>query len=227
MIGTNIKANYMEAIKDIRAIMLGPCPVNIVGVLACEQVPTLLRRWVLSRGDEIYSDIRTDFQAILAGLDKIIEVFPDEPWLRIMRGRALMAVGWQGRAIDDFHRAMNAVRDSADLYLFVAEAYFGLAGSTLGDAAGYYGFAAYNATKSIQLHTVHQNSPRPYMIRAQSDAHILKISGYHRKTEMFYKKYRDIEADLRASRDVSDEAGKAVVARIAENVKALLGVEEE
>jgi len=220
MIKTDIKERYIEAIKDIRSTLLGPLHVNLVAFLANEGVPTYLRRWALP-GSNFMTDIRSDFQRILTGLDKAIEVHPADPWLRVMRGRALTALGYFMAAIQDLDAALGA--DSAERCLFLAEAYFEQAKGTFNDPLAYYTSAALYATKSIRFHTKEHNSPRPYLVRAQCDAHILKLCGYHHKTALFHDKYRDIEADLRAARDVS---GEAEITRIAKNIRSLLGVEE-
>lgn len=211
MIKTDTKTRYIEAIKDLRSILLGPC-------LASEGIPTYLRRWALS--GSFIVDVQQDFQCILTGLDKTIEAYPQEPWLRVMRGRALIALGWHMAAIQDLSAAMAA--DSAERCLFLAEAYFGQAKETLNDSLSCYTVAAIWATKSIQFE---RNSPRPYLLRAQCDAHIMKLCAYHPKTLPFTKKYRDIEEDLRAAQKLSDETGQAEVTRIAKNIGALLGVE--
>lgn len=218
MIKTDTKTRYIEAIKDLRSILLGPCPVNTVALLASEGVPTYLRRWALSGSFII--DIHSDFQCILQGLDKVIEAHPQEPWIRVMRGRALIAIGWYMAAIQDLSAAMAA--DSAERCLFLAEAYFGQAKETLNDSLFCYTVAAIWATKSIQFE---RDNSRPYLLRAQCDAHIVKLCGYHPKTLPFAKKYREIKEDLRSAQKLSDEAGQAEVARIAKNIGALLGIE--
>lgn len=192
--------------------------MNTVALLASEGIPTYLRRWALSGSFII--DIHSDFQCILQGLDKVIEAHPQEPWLRVMRGRALIAIGWHMAAIQDLSAAMAA--DSAERCLFLAEAYFAQARETFDDPLSSYTVAAIWATKSIQFE---RKDPRPYLLRAQCDAHIMKLCGYHPKTLPFAKKYRDIEEDLRMARKLSDEAGQAEVTRIAKNIGALLGVE--
>ena len=123
-------------------------------------------------------------------------------------------------AIQDLSAAMAA--DSAERCLFLAEAYFAQARETFDDPLSSYTVAAIWATKSIQFE---RKDPRPYLLRAQCDAHIMKLCGYHPKTLPFAKKYRDIEEDLRMARKLSDEAGQAEVTRIAKNIGALLGVE--
>lgn len=218
MIKTDTKTRYIEAIKDLRSILLGPCPVNTVALLASEGIPTYLRRWALSGSFII--DIHSDFQCILQGLDKVIEAHPQEPWLRVMRGRALIAIGWHMAAIQDLSAAMGA--DSAERCLFLAEAHFAQTRETFDEPLSCYTVAAIWATKSIQFE---RKDPRPYLLRAQCDAHIMKLCGYHQKTLPFIKKYKDIEEDLRAAQKLSDEAGQAEVARIAKNIGALLGVE--
>lgn len=220
MIKTDTKTQYIDAIKDMRRVMLGPCPINVVGMLSYECVPTLLRRWAMS-SDPIQADIRVDFQAILRGLDTVINACPGEPWLRVMRGRALTALGWYAGAIEDFEAVIFSA-ESADSYLFMAEAYFGQAKITLNNKADYYGFAAFRATKSIQFHTKEQKSPRPYLLRAQCDAHIMKLCGYHRSTLPFRAKYLGIKDDLRTARQYAAEMESALVDSIEDNIEALL-----
>lgn len=219
MIKTDTKTRYIEAIKDIRGLLLGPCPVGTVALLASEGIPTYLRRWALS--GNFMADVRLDFQRILTGLDKVLEAHPQEPWLRLMRGRTLIAIGWHMAAIQDLDAAMAA--DGAERCLFLAEAYFGQAREAFDEPLSCYTVAAIWATKSIQFE---RDNPRPYLVRAQCDAHIMKLCAYHPKTLPFTKKYRDIEEDLRSAQKLSDEAEQAEVARIAKNIGALLGVEK-
>lgn len=218
MIKTDTKQRYLEAIKDIRGLLLGPCPVNTVALLASEGIPTYLRRWALS--GSFILDVHQDFQCILQGLDKVIEAYPQDPWLRVMRGRALIAIGWYMAAIQDLDAAMGA--DSAERCLFLAEAHFAQTRETFDEPLSCYTVAAIWATKSIQFE---RKDPRPYLLRAQCDAHIMKLCAYHIKTLPFIKKYKDIEEDLRAAQKLSDEVGQAEVARIAKNIGALLGIE--
>lgn len=216
MIKIGTKQRYLEAIKDIRGILLGPCPVDTVALLACEAVPTYLRRWTLS--GSFMADIRLDFQRILTGFDKVIEDHPSDPWLRLMRGRALTALKWYMAAIQDLEAALGA--DSAERCLFLAEAHFGQARETLNDEKlTYYTVAAIHATKSIGFHS---KSPRPYLLRAQADAHIIELQGYQPGTASFAKKYRDIEEDLRMAKQLSDETEKVIVDGVKANIDALL-----
>jgi hypothetical protein len=219
VIKTDTKQRYLDAIKDIRDMLLGPCPVDTVALLACEGVPTYLRRWTLS--GSFLADICLDFQRILQGLDKVIEVCPSNPWLRLMRGRALIALKWHMAAIQDLEACLEI--DSAERRLFLAEAHFGQAKETLNDEKlTYYTVAAIHATKSIQFHTPEHNSPRPYLLRAQADAHIAKLCDYQPGSAPFARKYREIEEDLRIARQLCNEEGRAIVDVVKANIDALL-----
>lgn len=220
MIKIGIKERYLEAIKDIRDVLLGPCPVSTVALLACEGVPAYLRRWALSE-EFIHADISLDFQRILQGLDKVIDVCPSEPWLRLMRGRALIALGWYMAAIQDLDACLGI--DCAERCLFLAEAHFRQGRETLNDETlTCYTVAAIYATKSIGFHTKERKSPRPYLLRAQADAHIAKLCGYEVGTASFARKCREIEEDLRMARQLSEEGEKTVVDVVKANIDALL-----
>ena len=225
MIKIDTKTRYLEAIKDIRNVMLHKCPIDLISMLSNERVTQLLRRWALG-GDEVQGNIREDFQAILRGLDNAIEAIADHPCLFVMRGRALMAIGWHAVAIQDFEKAVLASFDTAKLSIFLAEAHFHQAKVTMNDPLACYMSAAYNATKAIQYHTARQGSPRPYLVRAQSDAHIMKLcSSIQQGTAMFDKKYRDIQCDLQEARRYAVDEERGRVSAIEDNIDALLGVD--
>jgi predicted Zn-dependent protease len=219
------KTRYVDACKDIRDVMLDKCPIDLISLLSNERVTQLLRRWALG-GDETQGDIREDFQAILRGLDNAIEAISDHPCLYVMRGRALMAIGWHAVAIQDFENAVLASFDSADLYLFLAEAHFAQGFITKSDPLACYMSAAFHATQSIQYHTARQGSPRPYLCRARSDAYIMKVcASYHQGTPMFDKKYRDIQCDLQEARRYADEGEQGRIDVVEDNIDALLGID--
>jgi len=222
VIQIDTKERYIEACKDIRAAMLGKCPIDLIDMLSNERVTQLLRRWALG-GDEVQGDIRVDFQAILRGLDNVIEAVSDHPSLYAMRGRALMAIGWYVVAVQDFEKAVLASLDMADLYLFLAEAHFAQGSVTMNDALPCYMSAAYDATKAI----ARQGSLRAYLCRAQSDAHIMKTcASYHQGTPMFEKKYKDIQCDLQEARRYAvDEEWLGRIDVIEDNIDALLGID--
>jgi len=200
MIGnqTDTKQRYLCAIKDINAIMAGPCPLTLVGFLANEGVQLTLKKWI--NPADIPGDIRADFNAILHGLDKAIEAFPACPeltWARAMRGRALAALGYYRACFEDFDYAIERNPTSATICTLVAEACLAHAENTLNDSMCLLMAASHYLDSAVVMEP---KTPRQRVARAVCTARTMQACGYYRHTEIFRVRYKAILADLDAAR---------------------------
>jgi len=209
---------YLLAVKDIRAILLGPCPVDIVEFLAQDGTNTRLRRWAFDDPPE-WADLNVDFQAILLGLDKAVDAFPDNPWTRAMRGRAAVAIRYYPAAFFDYEVALGAFPDHAFLNTLAGEAHFFHAAHTLEEPLDCYLMAIYHLSHAICM-DIHD--PRPYISRAQARARAMHICGYHRYSGLFAARFREITDDLDAARKLTDRSKHGSINAMEQRIKSLL-----
>jgi tetratricopeptide (TPR) repeat protein len=217
MIETDTKDILLLACKDIRHILLGFCSSKIVGTLAQGEVTTLLRRWTLAY-PSIWADLNADFQAILQGLDKVVDAFPDDPWTRAMRGRASVAIRYYPAAFQDYEIALSYAPDHALLNILMGETHFFHAAHTMNDPADCYITAIFYLSRAICLYL---NDPRPYITRAQACARLLKHFDYPRDSGYFIARFHEIMVDFEHARTLTTPSAHGSIDAMEQKVKAL------
>jgi len=178
--------------------MAGPCPLTLVGFLANEGVQLTLKKWI--DPSNIPGDIRADFNAILLGLDKAVDAFPADPeqiWVRAMRGRACVAVGYYRASFEDFDYAIEHNPTSAIIGALIAEACLAQAEHTMKDPMNYLMSAMCYLDCTVNIEPT---APRPLVLRATCLAKIMKACGYYKHTELFRARYKAILEDLDTAR---------------------------
>lgn len=205
---------YFAAIRDIDDVLEQHGSHELTDFLESHGVQKIEDSWAMSAP----LNMAEAHQCMIGALDQAVNAFPDDPWARVARGRALVPLHYYQAALQDYARAIAMVPLSPIINLFLAETLLYAGASTFKDPTDDYLAASMYAGIAINKDP---ELPRAYLCHALAKAHVAALC-YSESIEVLQDRSRAILEDLDMARKYAKQSEQACIDSIEREILDLL-----